>query len=268
MMTTNLEKGDTMTTNNSEKDRVLARVKKMLNLANDAGASEGERDNALRMAHATLAKHNLSMAEASQADTSRGEARIEETAKNIGYPWARQAAHAVAGLFFCKYFYMDVYTATGKPRSDACRHFFVGRESNATTAREMAIYVLQSILREANRRRVAEQQTWTWHTSFCKGAAARVRVRCSMLRDEAEKADAARAAASPSSGTSLVLASLYALETTANEAFIASRGRKLGVVQSREHAPSVSGYADGAAFGNSISLNRQVGTGSSTARLK
>jgi len=39
----------------------------MLRLANDAGASEGERHNAMRMAHATLAKHNLDLASVESA---------------------------------------------------------------------------------------------------------------------------------------------------------------------------------------------------------
>ena len=42
---------------------ILDRVKKMLAIANDSAASEGECDNALRMAHNTLAKHNLDMAD-------------------------------------------------------------------------------------------------------------------------------------------------------------------------------------------------------------
>lgn len=35
--------------------RILQRVRKMMALANDKAASDGERENAMRMAHATLA---------------------------------------------------------------------------------------------------------------------------------------------------------------------------------------------------------------------
>jgi hypothetical protein len=42
---------------------ILEKVKKLLALANDKGATEGERDNALRMAHGMLAKHNLDMSD-------------------------------------------------------------------------------------------------------------------------------------------------------------------------------------------------------------
>jgi hypothetical protein len=58
-----------------DREKVLARVKKMMTLATDAGASEGERENALRMAHATLAKYNLTMSEAEATGKKSEEAR-------------------------------------------------------------------------------------------------------------------------------------------------------------------------------------------------
>jgi hypothetical protein len=42
-------------------DKILSRIQKMLALANDLAATEGERDNALRMAYNLMAKHNLDM---------------------------------------------------------------------------------------------------------------------------------------------------------------------------------------------------------------
>lgn len=63
-----------------EQARVLARVRKMMALANDdAAASDGERDNALRMAHATLLKHNLTMAAAEEAGATAEEARERDS---------------------------------------------------------------------------------------------------------------------------------------------------------------------------------------------
>ena len=62
-------------------EKIMARVKKMLTLAYDKGATEGERDNALRMAHKYLAKYNLDIAEveASGDKKAKGEPRVEET---------------------------------------------------------------------------------------------------------------------------------------------------------------------------------------------
>src|SRR6187399_1869298 len=88
-------------------DGVVRRVKKMLTLAADAGAAEGERDNAIRMAHALLAKHNMTVAqvEAANAD-SKKEERTGGISVTRDQPWARQTASAIARLFFCKHFFM------------------------------------------------------------------------------------------------------------------------------------------------------------------
>ncbi len=257
------------TTNGDDfnKDKVLARVKKMMNLANDAAATEGERDNALRMAHATLAKYNLSMAEASSTDLSGQEKRVDMGITNLGFPWAKQTAFAVAKLFFCQYFTSGAYTRGGNKRSDACKHYFVGRESNAITASEMAVFVMQSIFREANKRRVEEYHDWSWHTSFCKGAAMRVLQRCEKLRLDAERANDGTQVAQRT-GTAVVLASFYKQELALNDAFIAEHHGKLRTSVNRERNTGVDGYHAGAAFGDRVSLNRQVGSNTTTRRIK
>ena len=44
-------------------EKVLERIKKMLTLGNDAGATEAERETALRMAYNVMAKYNLTIAD-------------------------------------------------------------------------------------------------------------------------------------------------------------------------------------------------------------
>lgn len=73
-------------TNDSEKIKILGRIRKMLALANNEGASEGERDNALRMAHATLAKYNLDMAEVESSGKPQQEARAIVKKQYYGRP--------------------------------------------------------------------------------------------------------------------------------------------------------------------------------------
>lgn len=116
-------------TASTKKDVVLSRVRKMLALANDAAVSEGERDNALRMAHATLAKYNLSLSEAETAGADADESRVSDSAaETIGHAWLRTIFYAVAQLYFCKYY-------TARLNGQKVRHYFIGRESNTTTAR-------------------------------------------------------------------------------------------------------------------------------------
>ncbi len=151
-----------MEANTKEQDRVLARVRKMMALANDAAASEGERDNALRMVHATLAKHNLTMAMAEEAG-GEAEKRGLVTAESRDQPWARQTASAIASLMFCRYFRQK------SPRAGKVIHNFVGREGNAKTASELADFVIRSIMSEANREWKKQANPGPWWTSFCKG---------------------------------------------------------------------------------------------------
>ena len=42
---------------------IIEKIRKLLALANGTGAADQERESALRMAHALLAKHNLSMSD-------------------------------------------------------------------------------------------------------------------------------------------------------------------------------------------------------------
>lgn len=241
-------------TNEFDKDKVLLRVKKMMALANDAAASEGERDNALRMAHATLAKYNLTMGEATAV--GQEETRLSNNIEGKNFPWMRTTANAVAKLFFCHYFFSTL--SGGK-----VRHYFVGKEANVFTAMSMAQYVIDSISKEGVREAKANGDTasGTYWRSFCKGAAHQVYRRCIEIQTTAEKAPAVP-------GTALVLASVYASEAAANAAFIRDQmGTKLRTGKNRERNSSWGAYESGRQYGNKVGLNRQVGGGGSKPTL-
>lgn len=239
-----------MNTNDDlNKDKLLVRVRKMMALANDAGASEGERDNALRMVQTILAKYNLSLADAEAAGEKQDDKRVESQEIFSAQSYHRTVMSAVADLYFCKYFYCQL--SSGKQR-----HYFFGRESNNTTAREMSAFINKSINREAGKRMRAQAESSNWHRSFCKGAAAKIWQRCDQLRREAEQAPAVA-----STGTALVLASVYKNEKEANALMIAAEGHKLRQTASREHNTSSDGFYSGKEFGGSINLNRQLGGG-------
>jgi hypothetical protein len=230
-----------------DKDAVLNRVKKMMRLANDAAASEGERDNALRMAHATLAKYNLTMAQADGHDSNPQEAREQGQMVMKDYPWMLQCGNAIAQLMFCAFFSI-------KGRSGTRTYCYVGKASNVFTAREMTTYVINSINAEA--KRTAGRETGntggTYWRSFCKGAAARLAERCAEIRRTAE-------AAPKVPGTALVLASVYQLELKANQAFIAQElNITLRSRSSGQRNTSADAFHRGREFANGIGLNRQL----------
>jgi hypothetical protein len=227
-------------------DKIIDRVRKLMALANDTRASDGERDNALRMAHATLAKYNLSMAEVELREGAQ-EKRTTEDFRGKNQPWTRQAAFAVAQLFFCNYFY--------QAQGSYVKHNFIGKQSNAITAREIAEFVIKSILSEATKRSKDADDPGSYWTQFCKGAARRVVERCTELRTAAER----ESQQSASTGTSLVLASVYQSEKAANDAYISDiLGLTLKSAKSRERYTGSAGLSDGHNFGSSISLHRQA----------
>jgi hypothetical protein len=243
------------TNDTSEQDKVLARIRKMLALANDAAASDGERENAMRMVHNTLAKHNLTMAHAEAHGATPSEAREAGAADGRDFPWARQTAHAIAQLMFCRYFFV--------PRGNGkVTHTYVGRVGNVATARETANYVIASIIRESARAARSGGHDGSWERSFAKGAAARISERCAALRLAAEANDVTDL----STGRELVLASVYETEAAANAAFI-ERSLGINLRKSKDRSRGAgAGYGAGRDFGDKVGLNRQVGATSSNTR--
>jgi hypothetical protein len=245
------------TLSNAEIDKILSRVRKMMNLANNAGAAEGERDNALRMAHATLAKYNLELSDATAANpkaenTSEKRKQLVETF--LGTLWARQIAQASAKLFFCMYFYSKISANT-----DNVRHYFIGRHSNVVTAQEMSKYLIASVHREAKAYQQRVGGTYAQYRSFATGAMLKIYDRCNKLRAESERpAPVAATQGAASVDRSMALAVIYKNEESENEKFLVSLGTK--VREGKARGGRVDGYAveAGKVYGASVSLNRQL----------
>lgn len=231
-------------------EQILKKVQKLLNLGNNQGATEGERDNAMRMAHGLLAKYNLDMADIESAaeearETKAGEPREEHTTTFYGRPWARNVCVSIAKLFFCHYLY------TSHKKATRVKHYFIGRHSNAITAALMAEFVVKSIMREGNKQKRSEYQGNAWLRSFCWGAAHRVGDRVNKLvagEDESQEG----------TGTSLVLASYYETEKNANAVMVKQLYPKTKTGRGGKGYSGGDAYHRGKAFGGTVSLNTQV----------
>lgn len=237
----------------NDQNRILNRIKKMLALANDAGATEGERDNALRMAYATMSKHNFDMAQVDAVTGAKGTsdaaAEKREQIKKLysELAWAREVSYAIARLFFCHYYFARV--SGNRSKVDHC---FLGRTSNAVTASEMSAYIVESIHKEASR--FARHLGGQAHRDFCKGAVEKIVRRCHALRTEAETP-----VTSKEPGMALVLKSFYAKEQEANEQHLAVVLKiKTRKAAGGRGATNGDAYRSGQAFGSTVSLNRQV----------
>lgn len=222
-------------------NKILERVKKMLVLANDASATEGERENALRMAYNVLAKHNLSMADLPEDQSN--EARERQDVVISADRWARSLAQAVAKLFFCKYF----YSRTGTSGKD--KHCFVGRQSNVITARYMSEFLIKSVKREATTR--YKSPTTPQGRSFCVGTVDSIRKRVEeMIKNDTESTP----------GTALVLVTLHQREADENEKWLNGTGVSLTTAKARaDNSLRASAFYDGREYGKTVSLNQQVG---------
>lgn len=241
-----------MELNDTESARILSRVRKMMNLAGNAGATEGERDNALRMAHATLAKYNLELVAetAATGKANAGEAREQQQHHFMGYPWARSVAMSAANLFFCMYYY-----ATIKGTANV-QHNFIGRHSNVVTAHEMARYLVESIHREARAyQRATYPHQQSQYTGFATGAAHKIYARCTALRANSEKPVVITTG---SIDRSMSLAVVYQDEDAANKQFLTTVAVKLQTKKDRSRVRDQNARAAGSAYGDKLSLNRQV----------
>ncbi|ABP63629.1 hypothetical protein BcepGomrgene58 [Burkholderia phage BcepGomr] len=223
-------------------ERIIDRIKKMLALANDLAATEGERDNALRMAYNTMAKYNIDMATVDAR--SKQEERVNFTRPSWSWIWARHVNKIVGELFFCKYYYSTKINGT------QCIHHFVGKESNAMTAAVMADFIVNSILKEG--RSIYKQNTAPGTRAFAMGA-----MHALYARVEQIKAERAAASEAATPGTALVLANLYLTEMQANEAFCADI--EITVTKAKARAINdTDAYYAGQAYGESINLDLQV----------
>lgn len=232
----------------TDTNKILERVKKMVALGNDAGATEAERETALRMAYNLLAKYNLSMGDLPEDQSN--EARERQDVVISADRWARSLAQAAAKLFFCKYF----YSKTGTSGKD--RHCFVGRQSNVMTALYMAEYLIKSVKREATSR--YKSPTTPQGRSFCVGTVDSIRKRVEqMIKTDTESTP----------GTALVLASLHEREADANKKWLNGAGVSLTTSKARaDNALRAGAFYDGREYGKTVSLNKQVG--GSSGRFK
>lgn len=232
-------------------EKILSRVRKMLALANDSAATEGERDNALRMAHNLLTKHNLDMEDVSQAARDADDPRGVYSMDGWGIPWCRSIRNIIAKLFMCKYVSCKINTTK-------YRHDFIGRESNATTAMYMADWIVLGLLREADKR--YEHRLTAAGRSFGEGAAAKLWDRVKEMQREAQ--DVVKTA-----GSALVLLDLAKQEDDFNQSFMDGWYANLKTGKSRNSKVDPRAYNAGKDHASSISLNTQVTNTKKTLRI-
>lgn len=235
-------------------NKIINKVQKLLAVANgSAEGGEHERDTAMKMALSLLAKHNLSM---SDCEIKTEDRLLEEDLHDV-CPWRRTAANAIAKLFFCHFFSSKIQ---GKQK---LKFSFIGLESNVLTTKEMTKWIIKSVHRESAIRRKELDAPASFATSFCNAAAIQITKRCMEIRKQAEL-DSQTA----SSGTDLVLASIYDQEESANKDYISNKlGIKLiypkGLLKNINNDGAKAGWE----YGKTVNLSKQI-SGSSKNAVK
>lgn len=222
-------------------ERIIDKVKKLLNLANHDSATDGERDNALRMAWSLIRKHNLDIEEVNAF--TKTEKREDQYDLFYGRPWTKTVCRSVAKLFFCKYY-------VGKSRNkNELYHHFVGKESNAITSKLISMFLVASIRKEARRQTRLLGENTTWRRCFSTGAAETISKRVAELLTENSRG----------SGTSLVLVDVQESELSLNMDYLKKQGVELVEVKNRAQDISDWGaFVEGIGYGGKLPLNTQV----------
>lgn len=223
-------------------EKIINRVKKMMALANDSAASDGERENALRMSYALMAKHNLDMTDVQGKPTGPQESRVQVSSEFYARPWSLTICMAVAKMFFCKYY----FSSRGK---NMALHTFTGKESNAAAAEEVARILVASIRRESGSRMRLLNENTTWRRSFATGAAFKIQERVREMTESTAKIEGM------STGTALVLVDLRKAEAVANDQHLVSLGINLKQSKGRASGNFANdAYSAGRSFGAGLNL--------------
>ena len=225
-------------------EKILEKVRKLLAMANHENANETERDTALRQAHALLTKHGLDMVHVQNHEREKQDPRGEFKHEDWSIPWTRSVRAAIAKLFMCNYYYGEKINGTRQ------YHYFVGRESNATTAEYMSIFVVGSILKEGRLRYGHNLCAET--RAFGEGAAHRLHQRVEQLiSNKIQEVQA-------STGKGLALIDLRTEEEAGNADFV--KGWNLKKAVARNTKLDARAFRAGQAHADSIGLNVQVST--------
>lgn len=248
--------------NGNGKDKILARLKKVLALAQSPNENEAAR--AMEKVQEILAEHNLSIADLEDKPVVEINAgtRLEEA-----YPYRRVLASSVAQLYFCTYYY-EVHrkvTASGGYNMD--KHMFVGAPHNTGVARSMFDYLFKTVDRlskEAADENANGGSKWSYMTSFRVACSQRL---CARIAKRIAEAKAGTAKAS-GGGTLPALASLYNQAQVVNSDFMNQAIPEMKQTKTRTTVSDIFGAMAGIAAAEGISLDAQVGAGKRAARLR
>lgn len=248
-----------MADHNSEQasgmEKILNRIKKMLNLGHDSGATDAERETALAMAHKLMKKFNIDAAQvAALDDRAQDEARGRMVFIYGNQQWALRTAQAICRLFMCEFYFQRSAQLKGK-----VYFCVIGTAANASTARMLCEFILAGVNRQsciASRNDgLTSKNRAAYRHSFTEAAGARICYRVIEMLEEI------KAQNEPVPGTSLVVQSLYDREAERNKQWLTEHLPNLKQSKARRsNMYDDRGYERGDAYGKAVHLGKVVGS--------
>lgn len=205
-------------------EKLVGKIHKLLALARDGGATEGEANSAMEMAQKIMLANNLSMAIIEQSGGAVEGKRVKDTTSGEGnrswaqYRWQRELMAEIGTVNFC-HVSLRYGRTIGKGWKGGHRvigYTVIGRESNVVAAKEMFVYLITTINRLLLEHNAGDhtQAMSKYSNSWKEGCADRLRERLlkrheAALAEQKQEANEAKARAqhpaAASTGTSLVV---------------------------------------------------------------
>jgi hypothetical protein len=235
-----------------EKAKIIEKMRAIMALGKDAGATEGERDAAMHHLTKLMAKHNIDLAEVEGArpmsEQEIMEGHVLEKHEFYGRPWARTIVNAAAKLMFCTYFSYD------SSKKNMALHTFCGTPENVAAAVILAKFLVEGVYSEGSRQaRIQDpNHASAWRRSFGAGAGVKIYQRVKELM--------AAPATEYKGGTALALTSVYQQADERNRMVLA---QKYGVTLRSRNSSAKStvdenAFAAGKAHGAKMNLGRNL----------
>lgn len=221
--------------NNTNEERMIKKIRKLFELANDDASLGNESSNALRMANALLAKHHIEMHRLAIED--------EIFASFLDYPikqaWIKSVIATIARFYNCR----PVFDYNWEP----AKTLIIGTSSNRITSILVIDQLLDQIKKETRGERI----------TYRNGAALGLQDKCSEIILERDR-DTGHDEVIP--GTGLTIISIEKKMKIKNDEFIKKNFPNLSRGKGMRSASS-----EGRAYGRGLNPNARVGN--TTRRL-
>lgn len=219
------------------------KIKKLLRLANNSGATEAEAANAMQMASALMLKHNISvdLSEDGEIKIIRGETVVEDCSET----WHRVCATTVALLYSCRVIVMN-----------GGGFEFVGRTDNIDDCNQTLPYIITQVellYKMALPRGLSKSARADFRKTFKMACASRCHRRAYEIMEQMRNDDA-KALEYTGSTALVVVKNIDAMRKEADEFMGTQKLRNLPAVRQRFGSGTLAGHR----AGDNVQLNRRV----------